>query len=253
MKSFLRQLIETLVGIFITPLSDNLLSQIIFTMIVKRVNTLSPSKALRFLFSLDDKLYHLQGRTAIRYDNGIHPKHRLMDYHRFFISRITAKDKVLDIGCGNGAVAFDIAKSTGASVVGIDINEENIKIAKQRHQHENLTFIQGDALVELPNDLFNVVMLSNVLEHLPNRASFLRKVNETIHPQSVLIRVPLFERDWRVPLKKELGVEWRLDDTHEIEYTLKTFAEEMAAAGLNIKHLDVCWGEIWSELTPQTE
>ena len=34
--------------------------------------------------------------------------------------------------------------------------------------------------------------------------------------------------------------------THETEYTLETFAEEMKEAGLSIQHLEVRWGEIWS-------
>jgi len=58
----------------------------------------------------------------------------------------------------------------------------------------------------------------------------------------------LFERDWRVPLKKELGVEWRLDTTHETEYTLESFKEEIANAGLSITHLEVQWGEIWAQV-----
>ena len=52
-----------------------------------------------------------------------------------------------------------------------------------------------------------------------------------------------------MPLKKELGVEWRLDPTHETEYTLETFAEEMSAANFRIDHLEVRWGEIWSEVS----
>jgi hypothetical protein len=44
-----------------------------------------------------------------------------------------------------------------------------------------------------------------------------------------------------------LGVEWRLDNTHETEYTLESYFEEMAAAGLCIVHQEVRWGEIWSE------
>jgi len=65
--------------------------------------------------------------------------------------------------------------------------------------------------------------------------------------QRFLLRVPLFERDWRVPLKKELGVEWRLDSTHENEYTLESFQEEIQEAGLKIQYLEVRWGEIWCE------
>ncbi|MBU0512922.1 MAG: hypothetical protein KJ638_14640 [Chloroflexi bacterium] len=53
-----------------------------------------------------------------------------------------------------------------------------------------------------------------------------------------------------MPLKKELGVEWRLDPTHEIEYTQETFAAEMAEARLKVTHLEVRWGEIWSECKP---
>jgi len=101
----------------------------------------------------------------------------------------------------------------------------------------------------LPDEKFDVVILSNVLEHLPGRPLFLRCLYETFQPERFLIRVPLFERDWRVPLKKELGVEWRLDRTHEIEYTQESFEAEIEEAGLVIAHLEVRWGEIWAEVT----
>jgi len=63
--------------------------------------------------------------------------------------------------------------------------------------------------------------------------------------------VPLFEREWRVPLKKELGVEWRLDATHETEYTLESFAEELDAAHLQAVYQEVRWSEIWCEAHPK--
>jgi 2-polyprenyl-3-methyl-5-hydroxy-6-metoxy-1,4-benzoquinol methylase len=108
-------------------------------------------------------------------------------------------------------------------------------------------------LNDLPDYDCDVIILSNVLEHLPNRPPFLQKVQQRIKPDRFLIRVPLFERDWRVPLKKELGVEWRLDLTHETEYTQESFAEEMAEAGLKIKHQEVRWGEIWAEVRKADE
>ena len=58
------------------------------------------------------------------------------------------------------------------------------------------------------------------------------------------------KRSGRVPLKRELDVEWRLDPTHETEYTVESFAEEMAEAGLAVTHQDVRWGEIWAEVVP---
>jgi len=245
-KGLLGRLLNGLLGM----LSDERTNQVIFNIISNRARSVSAIRALRFLFELDSMLYPLQGQMAIAYAGGIHPKHRLMNYHDFFIKRITGNDRVLDIGCGIGAVAYDVAKGTGASVLGVDINADNIHIAREKYQHPGLEFRVGDALETLPDEAYSLVILSNVLEHLPGRPAFLRRVQEAAKPGRFLIRVPLFERDWRVPLKKEVGVEWRLDDTHEIEYTLETFASEMQEAGLTVRHLEVRWGEIWAELFP---
>jgi SAM-dependent methyltransferase len=212
----------------------------------------SPREALRFLFLLDAALYRLQGRTAIAYEGGLHPKHRLMRYHDFFTQRIQAGETVLDIGCGIGAVAYSIATKCGAQVTGIDFNRENIELAKENRVHEKIEWLCGDALTELPNRRYDVVVLSNVLEHLEDRVAFLKQVRQTVAPSRWLIRVPLFERDWRTPLKKELDVEWRLDQTHCTEYTQEQFLEECGQAGLEVRELEIRWGEIWSELCPMT-
>lgn len=215
---------------------------------VQRTDALPPADALRFLLALDSELYVVQGRLAVAYDNGVHTKHRHTGYHEFFIQRVTASERVLDIGCGMGALAYDVADKTGAKIVGIDLSHRNIEMACQRFAHAQVKYVHGDALKALPGEHFDTVILSNVLEHLPGRPAFLRRVQAAVSPRRFLIRVPVFERDWRVPLKQELGVEWRLDPTHETEYTLESFAEEMTAAGLRVVNQQVRWGEIWAEL-----
>lgn len=209
----------------------------------------SPSEALRFLFDLDGRLYSLEGRMSVAHGNGIHSKHRHIRYHDFFVNRIRAHERVIDLGCGNGAVAYDIAEKAGAQVVGIDLNEANIALANQSFSHPGVEYVLGDVLEYEPESAFDVVVLSNVLEHLPNRPEFLRRVAGQTGANRFLIRVPLFEREWRVPLKKELGVEWRLDPTHETEYTQESFSEEVGEAGFVILHQEFRWGEIWAELS----
>jgi SAM-dependent methyltransferase len=247
MKAKIERLFYKLICWFTDRLSDKQLVQFIFQLITHRTSGTPAAQSLKLLFSLDALLYQVQGQTAVAYDGGIHTKHRHMKYHDFFTHRINKGDRVMDIGCGIGAVAYDVAQ-IAAQVVGIDFNAGNIKTARERYQHPRLEFRIGDALEALPDEKFSVVILSNVLEHLPGRPAFLRRVQVTLGPSRILIRVPVFERDWRVPLKKELGVEWRLDPTHETEYTLETFAEEMQEADLTITHLEVRWGEIWAEV-----
>lgn len=218
--------------------------------VLKALHALPPDKVLRVLFLIDQWLYYFQGELAVAYGGGIHPKHRHMRYHDFFVARTSPNERVLDIGCGIGAVAYDVAQKANADVLAIDLDPEKIAQAQQRYPHARIEYVVGDVLQAIPNRSFDVVILSNVLEHLPERAAFLRKVQQVASPSRFLIRVPLFERDWRVPLKQELGVEWRLDPTHETEYTLESFADEMAAAKLRINYQEVRWGEIWAEMMP---
>ncbi len=147
-------------------------------------------------------------------------------------------------------MSFDLAEKSGALVYGVDFNPENIKIARENYGHSNIVYHLGNAL-EIQMDMpFDTVILSNVLEHLQHRPEFLRDAVEKIRPSRILLRVPIFERDWRVPLKEELGIDYRLDPTHLTEYTQESFMAEMKEANLAIVHLESRWGEIWAEVTP---
>ncbi|HFB97737.1 MAG TPA: hypothetical protein ENJ62_01220, partial [Bryobacterales bacterium] len=68
-----------------------------------------PAPGLRRLFTLQDRLDWVINERAMAYGGGEHPKHRLIKYHDFFIRRISGGQRVLDVGCGYGAVARSIA------------------------------------------------------------------------------------------------------------------------------------------------
>jgi SAM-dependent methyltransferase len=224
------------------------IERVIFGLVKERMDRLPADEALRFLFRLDSRLYALQGQKAVEYGDGLHTKHRHIGYHEFFVSRIHRGERVLDVGCGVGAVAYDVAEKAGAHVVAIDLNPKAVAEARDRYSHPRVEYRVGNVLDDALDGNFDVVILSNILEHLQERRGFLRRLKEVAKPSRVLIRVPLFERDWRVPLKRELGVEWRLDATHEIEYTLESFDEELASAELLVSHREIRWGEIWAEV-----
>ncbi|MBI5114993.1 class I SAM-dependent methyltransferase [Candidatus Poribacteria bacterium] len=206
---------------------------------------------MKSLLSLDNELYKAISVGACKYDNGIHPKHRLMKYHEFFCKNVGTEDTVLDIGCGNGFLTSDVAKCTSGRVVGIDMNRGNIDFAKKHYHADNIEYIYGDVNTDIKPGHFDIVILSNVLEHLSNRVGFLRQVREKVSPSEFLLRVPMYEREWMVPLKQELGIDYLLDATHEIEYTQEQFFEELKAAGLVPEAWEIRWGEIWCCATPE--
>ncbi|SCU65902.1 Histone-lysine N-methyltransferase, H3 lysine-76 specific [Trypanosoma equiperdum] len=51
------------------------------------------------------------------------------------VANVTADDTFYDLGCGNGSVLFHVALATGASCVGVEINEHNAKVAKEAWTH----------------------------------------------------------------------------------------------------------------------
>lgn len=226
------------------PYVKNILLQIV----TRKSERLEPRQAASFLLELDNALYPLQSQAATLYEGGVHPKHRLTRYHDFFVQRIGPGDRVLDVGCRTGEVAFEIVNRTGAKVTGIDIDAPSLEEGRRRNTHPNIEFLEGDVYTWVPPHAFDVVVMSNVLEHLKDRVDLLSSLQKRTKATHFLVRVPLFERDWRAGLKRELGLEWRLDHTHETEYTLESFNEEMKQAGLDIRHLEVRWGEIWAEL-----
>jgi len=137
-----------------------------------------------------------------------------------------------------------------ARVLGVDMNADAIAIATRGPNPPNLEFRHADATQRLPEGEFDVVVLSNVLEHLDERPAFIRRVVAATQAHVVLIRVPLFERDWRLPMRRELGMTYFSDPTHRIEHTLAEFAQEIAEGGLALIEQQLMWGEIWALCRP---
>lgn len=203
----------------------------------------------KFLAGLDGPVYHMQGQAAVEAAGGMHPKHRVMRYHDFFVDRVRRGERVIDLGCGVGALAASIAERSGAVVTGMDWTAGNLdkarSIAAARGLADRLAYVQGDITRDRAPGRFDAVVLSNVLEHITERIERLRMWREWYEPSRFLIRVPAFDREWRVPWKKELGVEWRLDVTHETEYTQGQLEDELRRAGLAPQEWVVRWGEYW--------
>jgi len=211
--------------------------------IIKKIKIKLISKIIRILLAADNFIYSRISKYAVIVEKGIHPKHRLMKYHNFFLSNIEPGDVVLDVGCGNGSVAYDVAKKAN-SVVGIDIDEDKIRDAKKSFLLDNIEYICGDITSWPFKQKFDVIIMSNVLEHIENRIKFLKKIKGL--GRKFLIRLPMINRSWVVLYKEELGVEYRLDKAHHMEYTIESFTGELEEADLRICNYSIQFGEIWA-------
>lgn len=206
---------------------------------IKIINRL----AIHFFCWLDNFSYKVISFLAIKDNGGIHPKHKISDYHQFFVDNIRPSDSVLDIGYGSGFVAYHIAQKA-RKVTGIDIVKKNIILSKKEYCLDNMRFIEGDATTYQFTETFDVIILSNVLEHIRKRKEFLKNIKK-LAPK-FLIRVPMITRDWLSVYKKNQGFNYKLDDTHFIEYSEENFRSELEKSGLRIESTCVKFGELYA-------
>ncbi len=203
------------------------------------------------LFAIQDALEHVANERAMVHGKGEHPKHKLTNYHRFFVDRIADGERVLDVGCGYGAVARSIARArASAKVTGADYDKGRLAQARASDNPVNLSFVETDATKSVPPGPWDVVVLSNVLEHIVDRVGFLSALIAMTQAKRFLIRVPHFERDWKMPMRRAVGANYYSDPDHKIEPTEAEFREETARAGLVVDELITPWGEIWAMLHP---
>jgi 2-polyprenyl-3-methyl-5-hydroxy-6-metoxy-1,4-benzoquinol methylase len=82
--------------------------------------------------------------------------------------------RILDIGCGNGSVALQFVKR-GHSVVGIDLAEAGIRIARESCPAGRFEVLAADKqlLENLGEEPFDLVYSTEVIEHIYDPRSFL--------------------------------------------------------------------------------
>jgi len=98
-------------------------------------------------------------------------------------------DKALDIGCGRGRVAHHVASYTGAHVTGINVDEEQIKLAKAYAQGTGLLGKRVDFReanyndpLPFPDNHFDAVYYVQVLSYSTNLTAFFGEVMRVVKP-----------------------------------------------------------------------
>jgi ubiquinone/menaquinone biosynthesis C-methylase UbiE len=99
---------------------------------------------------------------------------------------------VLEIGCGGGDLAFDIARivGAGARVLGTDIDQTKLDLATREAAELNLTNVEfqlGNISESAPAADFDLVHTRFVLTHLTNPALALKHIRGVLRPGGTIV------------------------------------------------------------------
>ena len=90
---------------------------------------------------------------------------------------------VLDVACGTG-VLFDDYLKRGASVVGIDLSSEMVKVAKRKYPH--IEVLCGDVEDRHFDKQFDVIHIYNAFPHFPSPLSLIKHLNKYVKTDGYL-------------------------------------------------------------------
>jgi ubiquinone/menaquinone biosynthesis C-methylase UbiE len=121
-------------------------------------------------------------------------------YHRRIVGRlkqlVEPGSRVLDIGCDCGDLLAALKPAVG---VGVDISEGAIRRARARHPNLRFIVLEGER-VEVLNDTFDYVILSQVLGDVYDLPKLLDSIQRVCHAGTRLILVH-YNRIWQPILR----------------------------------------------------
>ncbi len=171
--------------------------------------------------------YVSTGQSASDINQIFHVK-KYPRYRRFINKHIQndINSRILELGCGNGALLFCLKEMGYKNIFGVDISQEQIEIAN-RNGLENILRNDIVSYLNESDEKYNVIIMMDVLEHIEKEdlLELLDNVYKHLNQEgSLIIHVPNGEGVF--------GMRIRYGDyTHTTCFTLKSIKQVLKASG----------------------
>jgi len=167
------------------------------------------------------------------------PLHEINPLRLGFIDGIASLQgkRVLDVGCGGGILSESMSQ-LGAQVVGIDLGEKALKVARLHSLESGVQvdyrLVAVERLAEEAPESFDVVTCMEMLEHVPDPAAIVDACSRLVKPGGTVF-FSTINRNPKAYLFAVIGAEYLLNmlprGTHEYEKFIKP--SELAAWARN--------------------
>lgn len=175
-----------------------------------------------------------------------HGEDGYFEFDRPELRRLVPADagRILDVGCGGGAVGAALKRERTCEVVGVEGFPDAAARAAQRL--DRALCLDLDALDALPADAgaFDAMIFGDVLEHLRDPARLLRALLPSLNPGGAVICSVPNVKHWSVVLPllvhdaftyTDAGL---LDRTHVHFFTLDELGAMLDTVGLEATHVE---------------
>lgn len=149
-------------------------------------------------------------------------------------ARAERPPRVLDVGCGEGRFAAELAR-VGMTVLGVDVAAEPLRRARERHPGVDLRIVPAEGPWPLADASFDVVWAGETIEHVADTAGWLSEVRRVLRSGgSLLLSTPAHGRLTMLGLavsRKKLDAHFDPRGDHLRFYTARTLTRLLEEFG----------------------
>jgi ubiquinone/menaquinone biosynthesis C-methylase UbiE len=190
----------------------------------------APSKNSSAVYLIVIKLYSLMQKALESKLHLLEMSHWWFAGRRDMVGKLirnaNKSSSILDLGCAGGSMILFLNSQGFRSVSGIDISPDAISICSRRKAGK--VSMMDARNLELPQGAFDMVVASDILEHIDKDQQAMKECFRVLKPGGKLVAfVPAFESLWS---------EHDVVAQHQRRYSKKEFLRRLRSAGFSIEY-----------------
>jgi 2-polyprenyl-3-methyl-5-hydroxy-6-metoxy-1,4-benzoquinol methylase len=146
------------------------------------------------------------------------------------------RQRVADIGCGEGGLCAELKAAGWTSVVGFDLSRTRVSRARKKQSGPGIEFYdRAFPDCGVPEASLDLVIMDNVVEHLPDPPTTLRSVARSLKPGGRLVLITPNLRSGQFRL---LGRRWTVElspHAHIFLFTTQAISRLLSMCGLVVE------------------
>jgi SAM-dependent methyltransferase len=134
--------------------------------------------------------------------------------------------RVVDLGCGAGQLAFHLAEAGAAEVVGVDVSERMLAVARRDRAHPRVSYrLEPIETVDFPSGRIDLVVSSLAFHYVRDYAGLAGRIASWLAPGGVLV----FSTEHPIYTARASADGWVVDgDGRRLAWALDGYGEEGA-------------------------
>jgi ubiquinone/menaquinone biosynthesis C-methylase UbiE len=135
------------------------------------------------------------------------------------------KDKcILDLGCGAGQFASYCIKNGASKIMGVDISQNMISLAKTKNSHPRIEYVHSPIEdLELPSNYFDLVVSSLAIHYIEDYTALIQKINKCLKVNGIFV----YSTEHPIVTARKKMNGWAKDESgNKLYYPLDNYQEE---------------------------